>query len=44
MQMLSNAVTCGLIVEYIRNPDATAIARTKRIWRAQMLATIFGPE
>ncbi|MBY8825210.1 TetR/AcrR family transcriptional regulator [Sphingomonas colocasiae] len=44
MQMLSNAVTCGLIVEYIRNPDAAAIERTKRIWRAQMLATIFGPE
>lgn len=43
-QMLSNAVTCGLIVEYIRNPDAAAIERTKRIWRAQMLATIFGPE
>ncbi|MGV3480472.1 MAG: TetR/AcrR family transcriptional regulator [Sphingobium sp.] len=44
MQMLSNAVTCGLIVEYIRNPDAAAIERTKRIWRAQMLATILGPE
>jgi AcrR family transcriptional regulator len=43
LQMLNNAVTRGLTVEYIRNPDKTAIERTVRIWKAQMLDLLFGP-
>jgi AcrR family transcriptional regulator len=42
LQLLSNAVTRGLTVEYIRNPDQRAIDRAARLWRAQMLALLFG--
>jgi AcrR family transcriptional regulator len=42
VQLLSNAVTCGLTVEYIRNPDKAAIERAAKIWKAQMLTLLFG--
>ncbi|MGH6616129.1 hypothetical protein, partial [Sphingomonas sp.] len=44
IQLLSNAVTRGLIVEYIRNPDKAALERASNIWKAQMLMMLFGPE
>jgi AcrR family transcriptional regulator len=44
IQLLSNAVTRGLIVEYIRNPDKAALERASNIWKAQMLTMLFGPE
>jgi Transcriptional regulator len=42
VQLLNNAVTRGLTVEYIRNPDAAVIERAVRIWKNQMLELIFG--
>jgi AcrR family transcriptional regulator len=42
VQLLNNAVTRGLTVEYIRNPDAASIERAVRIWKNQMLDLIFG--
>ncbi|MEU0481586.1 helix-turn-helix domain-containing protein [Streptosporangium sp. NPDC006013] len=42
LQLLSNAVTRGLTVEYIRNRDQPAIDRAATLWRAQMLALLFG--
>lgn len=42
VQILSNAVTRGLTVEYIRNSDKDAIGRAERLWRKQMLAMLFG--
>ncbi|ATE63601.1 TetR/AcrR family transcriptional regulator [Rhizorhabdus dicambivorans] len=42
VQLLNNAVTRGLTVEYIRNPDAAFVARAVRIWKQQMLDLIFG--
>jgi len=42
LQLLNNAVTRGLTVEYIRNPDEQAIARSVRIWKAHMLELLFG--
>lgn len=42
LQLLNNAVTRGLTVEYIRNPDMALIDRSIAIWKAQMLAMIFG--
>lgn len=42
VQLLNNAVTRGLTVEYIRNPDAAFIERAVRIWKNQMLDLIFG--
>lgn len=44
VQLLSNAMTYGLTVEYIRNPDKAAIKRAAEVWRAQMLALLFGPD
>jgi hypothetical protein len=44
LQLLNNAITRGLTVEYIRNPDAAVVERAIRIWKAQMLDLIFGPE
>lgn len=44
VQLLSNAVTRGLTVEYIRNPDKAAIERAAKVWRAQMLIMLFGPD
>lgn len=44
VQLLSNAVTYGLTIEYIRNPDNAAIARATEIWRTQMLTMLFGPD
>lgn len=42
LQLLNNAVTRGLTVEYIRNADAKIIERSIRIWKKQMLDLIFG--
>jgi len=44
VQLLSNAVTRGLTVEYIRNPNKTAIERAAKIWRTQILSLLFGPD
>lgn len=44
LQLLSNAVTSGLTVEYIRNPDKAAIERAAGIWKGQLLTLLFGPE
>jgi hypothetical protein len=40
--LLNNAVTRGLTVEYIRNPDKEVIERSIRIWKKQMLELLFG--
>lgn len=42
LQLLNNAVTRGLTVEHIRNPNPAAIDRAIKIWKAQMLDLIFG--
>ncbi|WP_447752707.1 TetR/AcrR family transcriptional regulator [Sphingopyxis fribergensis] len=42
LQLLNNAVTRGLTVEYIRNPDAAVVERAIGIWKTQMLDLIFG--
>ncbi|WP_447764653.1 TetR/AcrR family transcriptional regulator [Sphingopyxis panaciterrae] len=42
LQLLNNAVTRGLTVEYIRNPNAAVVERAIQIWKAQMLDLIFG--
>ncbi|MBB5705619.1 TetR/AcrR family transcriptional regulator [Sphingopyxis panaciterrulae] len=42
LQLLNNAVTRGLTVEYIRNPDMNLIDRSIATWKAQMLAMVFG--
>jgi AcrR family transcriptional regulator len=42
LQLLNNAVTRGLTVEYIRNPNKAAIERSVKIWRAQLLELLFG--
>lgn len=42
LQLLNNAVTRGLTVEYIRRPDKAVIERSIRIWKAQMLDLLFG--
>jgi AcrR family transcriptional regulator len=42
LQLLNNAVTRGLTVEYIRNPDKEVIERSIRIWKKQMLELLFG--
>jgi AcrR family transcriptional regulator len=42
VQLLNNAVTRGLTVEYIRKPDAAFIERAVQIWKKQMLDLIFG--
>jgi AcrR family transcriptional regulator len=42
LQLLNNAVTRGLTVEYIRNPNKAAIERSVQLWKKQMLALIFG--
>lgn len=43
VQLLNNAVSRGLTVEYIRNPDAEFLERAVRIWKKQMLDLIFAP-
>lgn len=43
LQMLNNAVTRGLTVEYVRNPNSAIIERSIRIWKAQLLNLLFGP-
>ncbi|SMQ76455.1 transcriptional regulator, TetR family [Sphingopyxis terrae subsp. ummariensis] len=43
LQLLNNAVTRGLTVEYIRNPDMALIERSVAIWKRQMLELVFGP-
>lgn len=43
LQLLNNAVTRGLTVEYIRNPNAAVVERAVQIWKTQMLDLIFGP-
>lgn len=42
LQLLNNAVTRGLTVEYIRNPDRAAIQHCVEIWKSQMLDLVFG--
>jgi AcrR family transcriptional regulator len=42
LQLLNNAVTRGLTVEYIRSPDKAIIERSIRIWKGQMLELLFG--
>lgn len=42
LQLLNNAVTRGLTVEYIRNPDKDVIERAVGIWKSQMLDLVFG--
>jgi AcrR family transcriptional regulator len=42
LQLLNNAVSRGLTVEYIRNPDEAVIERSIRIWKAQLLQLLFG--
>ena len=44
LQLLNNAVTRGLTVEYIRNPDMALIERSVAIWKRQMLELVFGPD
>lgn len=44
LQLLNNAVTRGLTVEYIRNPNMELIDRSVAIWKSQMLELVFGPE
>jgi AcrR family transcriptional regulator len=41
LQLLNNAVTRGLTVEYIRNPDPMAVNRAIGIWKTHMLDLIF---
>lgn len=43
LQLLNNAVTRGLTVEYIRNPDMALIERSVAVWKKQMLDLVFGP-
>lgn len=43
LQLLNNAVTRGLTVEYIRNPRPATIERSIAIWKKQMLDLIFAP-
>ncbi len=43
LQMLNNAVTRGLTVEAVRNPNSAVIERSIRIWKAQLLTLLFGP-
>jgi len=42
LQLLNNAVTRGLTVEHIRNPDEAVIERAVGIWKKQMLDLVFG--
>lgn len=41
LQLLNNAVSGGLTVEYIRNPHGAHIERAVEIWKSQLLSTIF---
>ncbi|HWE44567.1 MAG TPA: TetR/AcrR family transcriptional regulator [Caulobacteraceae bacterium] len=41
LQVLNNAITRGLTVEYIRNPNTAAIGRAIEIWKAQILDLLF---
>jgi len=41
LQLLNNAVTRGLTVEYIRNPNKAIVARAIRIWKTQILHMLF---
>ncbi len=42
LQLLNNAITRGLTVEYIRNANKDEIERAVRIWKRQMLTLLFG--
>jgi AcrR family transcriptional regulator len=42
LQLLNNAVTRGLTVEYIRNPNKAVVERSIRIWKKQILELLFG--
>lgn len=42
LQLLNNAVTRGLTVEYLRNPDMKLINQSIEIWKVQMLDLVFG--
>ena len=41
LQLLNNAVTRGLTVEYIRNPNKAVIDYSIRIWKKQILDLLF---
>lgn len=43
VQLLNNAVTRGLTVEYIRNPNKAVVERSIAIWKKQILDLLFGP-
>jgi hypothetical protein len=42
LQLLNNAITRGLTVEQIRNPDPVVMDRAIKIWKAQLLELLFG--
>ena len=42
LQLLNNAITRGLTVEYIRNPDKQVIEQAVGIWKKQILQLVFG--
>lgn len=42
LQMLNNAVTRGLTLEYLRNTDKALVEQAVRIWKHQLLQLIFG--
>lgn len=42
LQLLNNAITRGLTVEYIRNANKDEIERAVQIWKSQMLMLLFG--
>lgn len=41
LQLLNNAVTRGLTVEYIRNPNHEVVERSIAIWKKQILHLLF---
>lgn len=41
LQLLNNAITRGLTVEYIRNPNKAMIERSIQIWKTQILHLLF---
>lgn len=43
LQLLNNAITRGLTVEYLRNSDKANIEQAVRIWKTQMIQLLFGP-
>jgi len=42
LQLLNNAVTRGLTVEYVRYRDKTAVDRAAKTWKAHVVTMLFG--